>query len=200
AKLETATRICEVKVGVMFYYRDCTFTPAAQLNVQKAYAELIQQRGSFQPVSGSTFEHLTRTKQVIHLADATTERQFFSNNAAKLGGARTYVAVPMLKDRELIGAFAIYRHEVRPFTDKQIELVKNFASQPAIAIENPRPLRELRESLQQQTATADVLKVISRSAFDLKSVLQTLVESTARLCDADKGTITRQIDGMFYRA
>jgi signal transduction histidine kinase len=110
------------------------------------------------------------------------------------------MVVPMLKDNEPIGGIAIYRKEVRPFGEKQIELVTNFAAQAVIAIENTRLLNELRESLQQQTATADVLKVISRSTFDLKSVLQTLVESAGRLCVADYATITRQKDGVLFFA
>jgi GAF domain-containing protein len=190
AMLENATRICEAKFGVMQLSESDGLRAVALHDVPPAYAEAMRRNPVFRPVVGHPLDRVASTKRVVHILDARAEQRM-RGWMVELAGARTLLLVPMLKDNELVGVISIYRQEVRPFTDKQIALVQNFAAQAVIAIENARLLNELRESLEQQTATADVLRVISASPGDLEPVFDMILDNALEICEANMGDVFR---------
>lgn len=193
--LASAIRLCDAHHGVINRWDGLALQLIATLNMPQAYVELRKQsRYSRQQHSASG--RMLATRRPVHIADLTADQAYLEGNpptvaAVELGGVRTTLAVPMLKENELIGSFSIGRTEIRPFTDKQIEIVQNFAAQAVVAVEIARLLHELRETLQQQTATSKVLQVIASSPGDLKPVFETVLENATRLCDAEFGNIYR---------
>jgi two-component system NtrC family sensor kinase len=198
--VESATRVCEAEQAIICQRSDDgLYRLAANFGYSREFEEYVKEH-PITPGRGTITGRTALEGKIVHLADVLADSEYTLFEAQRLGGFRACLGIPLLRGGVTIGVFALTRPVVRPFTQQQIDLVSTFADQAVIAIENVRLFNELRESLQQQTATADVLKVISRSAFDLQTVLQTLVESAARLCEADKATITRQKGEAFYRA
>ncbi|HYU53417.1 MAG TPA: GAF domain-containing protein, partial [Gemmatimonadaceae bacterium] len=194
--LANAVCICQAKFGMLLLCESGGFRPVALHDLPDALASQRQPDVILPLDPEIPPGQLARTKQIVHIADITKEPGYIRGHPtitslADAGGARTLLLVPMLKENDLVGGIAIYRQEVRPFTDRQIQLVTNFAAQAVIAIENVRLLSELRESLEQQTATADVLNVISRSTTDVQPVFEIIGERAEKLCEAEVSVVSR---------
>jgi two-component system, NtrC family, sensor kinase len=194
--LENAARICDATFGNIYRWDGEAFSLLATHNTPPAFAE-ARRRSPLRPGSDTPLGRMVANKTVIHLADAVADPSYAEQRdpaaaaAVEIGGARAALLVPMLSENELIGSFSVFRQELRPFTDKQIDLVKSFAAQAVIAIENTRLLTELRESLEQQTATSEVLRVISASPGNLEPVFASMLEKAVAICDAKFGNIYR---------
>jgi GAF domain-containing protein len=203
AMLENATRICEASFGnLLLMEGDNKFRTVALHNPPPAFTDAIQRSPVRHPGPGNTLTRMAETRQEVHIADIAADPSLTGGLIGKFAGARTLLSVPLLKENKLIGALSIYRQEVHPFTEKQIELLKSFAAQAVIAIENARLLNELRqrtddlsESLEQQTATADVLKVISSSPGELTPVFDAMLQNAVRICEAKFGLLFRFDNG-----
>jgi len=199
AMLENAVRICEAKFGILFRFERDVVRPAGMVRVSPEFAEFV--RHGVRPSPVTAVGRVAASKKAVHIIDLQADPGYRERDpmlvaGVELAGIRTLIAVPMLKENTVIGVIGVYRQEVQPFTDKQIALVQNFADQAVIAIENTRLLNELRESLEQQTATSEVLKVISSSQGELAPVFSAMLENAARLCGASYGVMwLREGDG-----
>ncbi|HEY8871923.1 MAG TPA: GAF domain-containing protein, partial [Stellaceae bacterium] len=201
AMLEKACLLCEAEIGTLWTYHGERMHASASRGAPPAYAEFLQQRPTH-PISGE-HRRLLSGERFIQTADVTTTETYRSGHAvycaaADLGGVRTFLGVPLRKNEKLLGHFGIYRQEVRPFSDRQIALLENFAAQAVIAIENARLITETREALDQQTATAEVLGVINSSPGDLAPVFESMLEKAMRLCGADFGELQTYDGNSFH--
>ena len=205
AMVDNATRICQASLGTLTLYENGGFRYVALHRAPAAYRDLRAREPFVKPHPAQALGRLASTKKVVHVTDVMAEPEPARVELFRLSGTRTLLIVPMLKDEELLGAIGIYRQEVKPFSEEQINLLKNFAAQAVIAIENARLLNELRqrttdltertadltEALEQQTATSEVLQVISGSLGDLEPVFASMLENAVRICDAKFGNIYR---------
>ena len=208
--LKNAVRLCEAKFGNIYRWDGDALHLVATQNAPAAFAQ-ARRRSSFRPGAQTPTGRMIANKTVVHIADLRAEKAYADRDpwivgGVELGGVRAVLMVPMLKENELIGAFSVYRQKVRPFTDKQVALAQNFAAQAVIAIENARLVNELRqrttdltEALEQQTATSEVLQVISSSPGSLEPVFGSMLENAVRLCDASFGAMQLREDGASFR-
>ena len=208
--LANATRICRAGFGMLGLFEGDACRHVALHNVPPELLEKFPS-GLIHPHPKSGLGYMIRTHRLSKIADVRTEPPYLEHDPAvvalaDIGGARSIVNVPMVKDDKLIGVIGIYRQEVRPFSDKQVELVTTFADQAVIAIENTRLLDEVQraqgiaESLEQQTATSDVLQVISSSPGELEPVFDAMLDNATRICEAEFGTLFRYDGSLFQPA
>ncbi|MFL6417423.1 MAG: GAF domain-containing protein, partial [Bryobacteraceae bacterium] len=195
--VKTASRLCDAEFALIYKLHDGKYHLAATNNTATDFVKYASEH-PLSPGHGSLIGRVALEQRTVHLPDCLADPEYAALEYQRAGKYRTSLGIPLQQDGAPVGVIALMRAVVKPFTDKQIELVSTFADQAVIAIHNARLFDELTESMQQQTATADVLKVISRSAFDIQAVLKTLVESAARLCEAENVQIFLR-DGEVYR-
>ena len=197
---ERAEKLCDAEISLVSIVDGELIRLASIHGITEAGVEAIRRAFPMRRTDETVTARAIRTRSVCHVADVLSDPQYQQKDAARVSGTRGCLGVPMVRDEQVVGAIFVARRQPGLFSETQVQLLKTFADQAVIAIENVRLFKETKISLEQQTATANVLKIISRSTFDLRTVLQTLVESAARFCNADKANIIREKDGVFYTA